>query len=76
MQSPESIKKNNLKTASLKSVIDEFLIPNYWELSKDKISTCSVCEFRYLCNDCRPLANALTTRANNCNYDPFSGEWL
>ena len=76
MQSPESIKKYNLKTASLKSVIDEFLIPNYWELSKDKISTCSVCEFRYLCNDCRPLANALTTRANNCNYDPFSGEWL
>lgn len=76
MQSPETLKKYNLQTVPLKNVIDEYLIPNYWELSKDKVATCGVCEFRYLCNDCRPLADSLTTRANNCNYDPFSGEWL
>lgn len=76
MQSPETLKKYNLQTATLKNVIDEYLIPNYWELSKDKVTTCDVCEFRYLCNDCRPLADSLSTRANNCSYDPFSGEWL
>lgn len=76
MQSPETLKKYNLQTATLKNVIDEYLISNYWELSKDKVTTCDVCEFRYLCNDCRPLADSLSTRANNCSYDPFSGEWL
>lgn len=76
MQSPETLKKYNLQTVPLKNVIDEYLIPNYWELSKDKVAICGVCEFRYLCNDCRPLADSLTTRANNCSYDPFSGEWL
>lgn len=76
MQSPETLKKYNLQTTTLKNVIDEYLISNYWELSKDKVTTCDVCEFRYLCNDCRPLADSLSTRANNCSYDPFSGEWL
>ena len=76
MQSPEPIEKYNLKESSLKTVLDEHLIPNYWKLSKDKIETCQVCEFRYLCNDCRPLAASLTTRASNCCYNPFVGKWV
>ncbi len=24
-----------------------------WKVSKDQISICNVCEFRYICTDCR-----------------------
>lgn len=76
MQLPEMTEAYNLKMCSLKAVLDQYLIPNYWEISKDTIETCCVCEFRYLCNDCRPLAASLTARANNCSYNPFVGKWI
>ena len=75
MQNPEMIEKYNLKNTTVKNIIEEYIIPKFWMLSKDKIRICSDCEFRYLCNDCRPLAKALEMRADNCNYDPYSGKW-
>lgn len=52
----------------------------YWHITKDKVETCRDCEFRYMCFDCREIAQ----RKNNgnlyaanplCRYNPYTGKW-
>jgi radical SAM protein with 4Fe4S-binding SPASM domain len=49
-------------------------LAEYWNLTKDSIEVCSDCERRYVCSDCRVLAEerggALTSKTANCDYDP------
>ena len=46
-------------------------------LTKDHISGCKDCEFRYACFDCRPDANgnSLYSKPWYCTYNPEHGEW-
>ena len=48
-------------------------------LNKDKIDGCRMCEFRYLCFDCRPDASGLNSnflsKPWNCTYTPEKGRW-
>jgi radical SAM protein with 4Fe4S-binding SPASM domain len=52
---------------------------NLWGLNKDKIETCRDCEYRYVCQDCRPWAKGfsgnLNSKSPRCAYDPLKGEW-
>jgi radical SAM protein with 4Fe4S-binding SPASM domain len=61
-----------------KETIDKIL--SYWFITKDRVERCKDCEFKYVCNDCREIAQ----RANNgnlfaanpdCKYNPYTGEW-
>lgn len=51
----------------------------YWEITKDKIDVCKECEFRYACDDCRPLAMGecadIWGKYPRCFYYPGSCEW-
>jgi radical SAM protein with 4Fe4S-binding SPASM domain len=51
----------------------------YWGLNADKIEVCNGCEFRYICNDCRPwsygLTGSLLAKNPGCTYDPSTGKW-
>lgn len=48
-------------------------------LSKDKIELCNQCEYRYVCWECRAMANTLGEHKNHkpitCMYDPLTGVW-
>ncbi|TSJ46720.1 grasp-with-spasm system SPASM domain peptide maturase [Fluviicola chungangensis] len=48
-----------------------------WGLTKDKISICSVCEFRAICTDCRAFTmdNAENGKPSKCGYNPFISLW-
>jgi SPASM domain peptide maturase of grasp-with-spasm system len=48
-----------------------------WTLTKDKISICSVCEFRTICTDCRAFTmdNAENGKPSKCGYNPFISLW-
>jgi radical SAM protein with 4Fe4S-binding SPASM domain len=55
-------------------------VEKYWQITKDKVETCRDCEFRYICFDCREIAQ----RKNNgnlyaanplCSYNPYTGKW-
>ena len=52
-----SNKWGNIKNLSLLNFLDENKnkIYDFWELNLDNIEKCNVCEFRYLCSDCRAL---------------------
>ena len=64
----------NVRENTLNNVLEN-VMTKYWNLSKDKIQVCNVCEYRYLCSDCRPLAKNIDNRYGNCLYNPFTGKW-
>ena len=54
-------------------ITDEFR--EVWGVSKDQIDTCKVCEFRYVCPDCRAFVKEPFSKPLKCNYDPYTMEW-
>lgn len=46
-----------------------------WGLNKNSILICKICEFRYMCTDCRAFLNNLNDKPLKCNYDPFTAVW-
>ena len=69
----------NVRTETIKEVLQGGLVKKYWYLSYEKISSCRECEFRFACKDCRPIAYAehgcLVEKNPRCQYDPFTGVW-
>ncbi len=70
--------QGNLNDSSLNEIIatnDDMA----QRLSKDKIDICKKCEYRYVCWECRAMANALSMETNSkpstCMYNPLDGTW-
>ena len=49
-------------------------IKKFWNLTRDKITPCRNCEYRYSCMDCRAIEEDVYY-TNLCSYDPHTGEW-
>ncbi len=52
--------------------------PEYWRIKKDMIDVCKICEFRYICPDCRVFITDDTdilSKPKKCNYDPITAVW-
>jgi len=63
----------NIKSLSIKDVLNTVEYKEAAALSKDAIDGCSSCEFRYACFDCRPDAMGGlndVTKKPACGYDP------
>ncbi|MFN7654977.1 MAG: grasp-with-spasm system SPASM domain peptide maturase [Cyclobacteriaceae bacterium] len=68
----------NIKTSTLMSAINNKSFIRKWDISKDQISVCKDCEFRYVCTDCRMyLVNEMDiySKPKKCNYDPYTSTW-
>jgi radical SAM protein with 4Fe4S-binding SPASM domain len=69
----------NIRWEKLAQIIQGNGLSRYWRLTKDQIEICKVCEFRYACPDCRPLAQGwngdLFAKTYGCSYDPYTGQW-
>ena len=74
---------NYLDRNSLVEIIEYPTLQKIWHTTKDNIYVCQDCEYRYVCFDCRPLAEvAAEGRADfqtapypRCTYNPYSGQW-
>lgn len=75
MWQPEKTANNSLLSNSLYGVLEDYIKPVFWGLSKDKIDICKDCEYRYVCNDCRPISSSLHDRGKICSYNPYTGKW-
>ena len=68
----------NITRDSLNDIIQNGM-REYWRLSKNKVAICKDCEYRYACNDCRPLVRGETdnlyAKSPDCLYNPHTGEW-
>lgn len=72
-------KRFNVRKNKINEIIDECLIPKFWSISKDFIDECKNCEYRYVCNDCRPICTEngdFYSKGELCNYNPYIGEWI
>ena len=69
----------NLREKSLKDILEGEQLRKCWEMTFQEITQCKDCEFRFACNDCRPLAmskdNCLTAKNPRCGYNVYTGEW-
>lgn len=65
----------NVRNQSLNEILESFIYPRYWQLSRDKIKVCNRCEYRYICFDCRPMIQDLSLRGTVCLYNPYTQRW-
>lgn len=68
----------NIKSTTIKSVVERDAFQKYWHLSKDKIKDCKVCEFRNICTDCRAYLQDpadILSKPLKCGYDPKTCTW-
>ena len=69
----------NIHKKSLKEIIHGKTMQQYWDLTFDRIEPCRQCEYRYVCDDCRPWAYGFTgdlyAKSPRCTYNPLSGYW-
>ena len=68
----------HIETTSLADVVKQQAFQKVWHISKDQVTTCQDCEFRYVCHDCRAYVanpgNALSKPAK-CGYNPYEATW-
>jgi SPASM domain peptide maturase of grasp-with-spasm system len=66
-----------MDSAKLSEVLDETNFRSSWSLTKDKIAVCSLCEFRWVCPDCRAFTtdDKLLGKPLKCGYNPFINLW-
>lgn len=70
---------SNIKDNSLQDILKSSKLEKYWGITKDDVDVCKDCEYRYACNDCRPLAlgveGDMFAKYPRCKYDPYNGVW-
>lgn len=61
---------------SLEQALNIIGFKELWSIKKDDINICKVCEFRYICSDCRAFLNDSYEKPSKCNYDPYSASYV
>ena len=71
------LKMGNLLGDEHQSIREKLL--EKWSFTKDDVEVCKDCEYRYVCEDCRPLAmgecGSIKAKYPRCLYDPYTGIW-
>ncbi|ELR73132.1 Radical SAM domain protein [Fulvivirga imtechensis AK7] len=68
----------NINKDTLQEVYSQSTFKELWNVTKDQIDGCKVCEFRLVCSDCRAfLENPQNKHSKplKCGYDPYTGKW-
>ena len=62
----------------LKEALQQSDFKKLWSVSKDHVSVCRDCEFRYICTDCRAYVEDPADELSKplkCGYDPYTNKW-
>ena len=73
-----AINYGNITQQKLRNVALDKRFQSLWNIKKDEVDICKVCEFRYICTDCRVyLENPddIYSKPLKCGYDPYSCKW-
>ena len=68
----------NIESKTLNEALLDKDFTKKWGVTKDKVSTCKDCEFRYMCSDCRIYiedGEDLLSKPSKCNYNPYTSTW-
>lgn len=73
-----SIDLNLGRISDIDQILDSKYLNDLWGINKEQISVCKVCEYRYMCTDCRAYLvdpKDILSKPLKCGYDPYSAEW-
>lgn len=67
----------NIRDTKLADVIKRPDFNRLWYITKDQTETCKICEYRYVCTDCRAFLDEGEELAKpvKCSYNPFTLSW-
>lgn len=68
----------NIKDTKLSEALNHKDFKKYWNITKDEISICKDCEFRYICTDCRAYIESPEddySKPLKCGYCPYTNKW-
>jgi SPASM domain peptide maturase of grasp-with-spasm system len=68
----------NIRDTTLMEALEKPGFKKYWNLTKDQVSVCKDCEFRYICTDCRAYLEDpedIYSKPLKCGYNPYTCEW-
>ena len=72
------VELGDVSSGKLSEIIESGAFDPIWDIDFDSTRTCSECELRYACTDCRALTYALTgdlyAKDPTCPYDPYTGD--
>lgn len=71
-------KYGNIEETTLTTAVNQINFKKAGAIRKDDIETCKVCEFRYICSDCRAFTknpNDPFSKPLKCGYDPYTNVW-
>lgn len=68
----------NIRDTTLMEALEKPGFKKYWNITKDQVSVCKDCEFRYICTDCRAYLEDpedIYSKPLKCGYNPYTCEW-
>lgn len=68
----------NIEDTTLQKALAHPDLKKYWNITKDQISVCKDCEFRYICTDCRAYIEHpedIYSKPLKCGYNPYTCVW-
>lgn len=68
----------NIRNTSLGTAIADPALIQIASITKDQVTVCRDCEFRYICTDCRAFIRDVTnpySKPAKCSYDPYTATW-
>jgi len=68
----------NIEETCLAEVLIKDEFKAVWKITKDQIEICKICEFRYICTDCRAFVENpldINSKPLKCGYNPITCQW-
>jgi len=73
-----SFSYGNITFVSLVDIVNSEDYRKLWFVKKNEIDVCSVCEFRFICTDCRAFikdSENIYSQPSKCTYNPYIAKW-
>jgi len=64
---------------TIENIVNKEAFREFWKITKDKIEDCKLCEYRYMCQDCRAYtvhSDQKISKPLKCNYNPKTGDYI
>lgn len=68
----------NVQNSNILKIVNSKKFQKKWHITKDNVTICKDCEYRYVCTDCRAYIENpkdIYSKPLKCGYNPYTGVW-
>lgn len=73
-----AVNYGNIENTLLSEVVNKDCFKSIGIITKDKVTVCKDCEYRYICHDCRVFIDEpsnIYSKPSKCKYNPYEATW-